>query len=108
MSGIQIIVQRDSVCAGDDVSAPNESRFWLNEEAHLSEIFKELAASGYLSSIAGFNERWEVTVNGTTVCSFGKNIESPSYLVPSNTPVREVGNFKGIAIVWLKYFTAAS
>ena len=106
MSGIQVIVHRDSVCAGDDALAPNEARFWLSDKAQVSEIFKELSATGYLPSIAGSNEHWEVSVNDVKVCSFSKSIENPDYLVSSNILISELGSFQGTAKVWLKYFSA--
>lgn len=108
MSGIQVIVHRDSVCAGDDVLAPNEARFWLSDNAQLSEIFKELSATAYLPSIAGSDERWEANVNGVKVCSFSKNIEKPDCIVPDNTLISKLGNFEGAAKVRLKYFSASN
>ena len=108
MSGIQVIVHRNSVCAGDDVLAPNESRFWLSDDAHVAEIFLELSASGYLPSISGSNEHWEAKVNGVKVCSFGKNIENPEYLISSNAKVSEIGDFQGTARVKFKYFSASN
>lgn len=106
MSKLEVIVQRDSVCAGDDMSAPNEERFYLNAEAKLEEVFSRLSSMGYLPSIAGVNERWEAQVNGVVVCKFGKNIENPEYLLPKTSQVCSIGTFNGSAHVWLKYFSA--
>jgi hypothetical protein len=106
MSGIQIIVQRDSVSNGDDANAPNEYRFWLSDDAKLFEVFKELASSGYLPSIGGFNESWEAKVNEVLVCSFGKNIENPKYFIEEKKFLKEIGAPDNYLLVYLSYFSA--
>ena len=106
MSGIQVIVQRDSVCAGDDVTAPNEIRFWLSDDAKIKEIFSELTAKGYLPTIAGFNERWSAKVNGIEVCTFNKNIGKPDYVIQSESQISSLNSFDGTARVFLTYYSA--
>lgn len=106
MSGIQVIVQRDSVCAGDDVTAPNEIRFWLSDEAKIKEIFSELTAKDYLPTIAGFNESWRAEVCGNAVCTFNKNIGKPDYIIDSDNQISSFKNFDGTASVFLTYYSA--
>jgi len=106
VADIQVIVHRDSVCMGDDIDAPHEKRFLLNDESQINEIFRELAATGYIPSIAGFNEKWEVEANNVVVCSFGKNITNPDYCISPDTKINEVGKFNKVAKIKLIYFSA--
>ena len=106
MSKLEVIVQRDSVCAGDDVNAPNEECFYLNADATLEGIFVRLSSAGYLPCIAGVNEHWEAEMNGVAVSRFGKDIGNPEYLLPKISEIRSIGKFNGIAYLWLKYFSA--
>jgi len=108
MSGIEVIVQRDSVCAGDDVDAPHEKSFWLNDGAPVCEVFRELAASGYLPSIAGSNEHWEATINGEVVCRFGKNIENPEYVISASKDLAQLCASYNAVKIRLIYFAARS
>ncbi|OUR72558.1 hypothetical protein A9Q76_03660, partial [Arcobacter sp. 31_11_sub10_T18] len=90
---IQVIVERDSVCMADDGYAPNEKKFWLDDEAQVYEIFKELSLSAYLPSIAGNNDKWDCFINDVLVCKFGKNIENPNYTVDETSKIKTIGHF---------------
>lgn len=106
MSKLEIIVQRDSVCAGDDANAPNETRFYLQPDAKLEDIFSHLYSVNYLPSIAGLNEHWNATINDIVVCRFGKNIGNPEYLISKISQVNSIEEFNNSVHVWLNYFSA--
>ena len=77
MNSFLIIVERDSVCMGDDVYAPHEYSFKLPESATLNEVFGHLAKESYLASVAGKNHSWEATISSEAVALFKGNSKTP-------------------------------
>jgi hypothetical protein len=55
---MQLIVSRDSVCAGDDGDAPHHRRFALGAGASVEDALAAVAAARYLPSIAGGMATW--------------------------------------------------
>lgn len=108
MSGIQIVVRRDSVCAGDDIDAPHEKRFWLRDEANINEVFRALVAMDYLPSIAGSRESWEAHLTDEVIFKVGKNFENPEFLVSPLNKVKGYVSSNSLAEVKLVYFAAKS
>ena len=74
---IQINVERDSVCMGDDVDAPHAYKFEISEEATLTDIFSLLEKKRYLAGVAGRNHSWDAVVNGKKVAHFKGNNQAP-------------------------------
>jgi len=73
---IEIILTRDSVCAGDDCDAPHEKKITIPSFTSSEALAKE-ASKGYLPSVAGVGHSWvcrlneikiaEIKVTGVTV-----------------------------------------
>ena len=53
----QLILWRDSVCAGDDCDAPHELALAVGADS-LGSFIKRFLAAGYLPSISGGNATW--------------------------------------------------
>src|SRR2546422_436 len=63
---IQVVLTRDSVCAGDDCDTPHEKKVevysFIDPEAFAREI-----SSGYLPSVAGVGHSWICELNGVKI-----------------------------------------
>lgn len=63
---IQVVLSRQSVCAGDDCDAPHEKTVevysFVDPEAFAREV-----SSGYLPSIAGVGHSWTCELNGVKI-----------------------------------------
>jgi len=63
---IQVVLTRDSVCAGDDCDAPHEKKVevysFVDPEAFAREV-----SSGYLPSVVGVGHFWICEFNGLKI-----------------------------------------
>lgn len=64
---MDIIFERDSVCAGDDVYAPNRKIADFDGPPLLSELCGGEQALGYLPAVSGARTKWSVVIDGSTV-----------------------------------------
>lgn len=58
---MQVIVERDSVCMGDDCLAPHTRVYTLHEDATYVELMECLNKDRYLPSVSGNNVVWVLT-----------------------------------------------
>lgn len=58
---IEVIVERDSVCMGDDCFAPHARTYTLKDDATYKDLFKCLKKDKYFPSISGNNVVWVMT-----------------------------------------------
>ena len=72
-----ILAERDSVCMGDDATAPNAYSFNVSVDATLNDVFEHLAKKSYLASVAGKNHSWEAIANETSVAIIKGNNQFP-------------------------------
>jgi hypothetical protein len=67
---IQVVLTRDSVCAGDDCDTPHEKKVevysFVDPEAFAREV-----SSGYLPSVAGVGHSWTCELNGVKIAEIG-------------------------------------
>lgn len=66
---MDIFFERDSVCAGDDVSAPNRRTVEFDSPPLLSELCGGKHALNYLPSVSGARTKWSVVVDGSIVAN---------------------------------------
>jgi hypothetical protein len=64
---VKVIFERDSVCAGDDVWAPNRKVFDSDEPPLFSELCGGEHALAYLPSVSGSRTKWAVIINSSIV-----------------------------------------
>jgi hypothetical protein len=70
---IEVVLTRDSVCAGDDCDAPHEKK--INVYSFLDpEVFAKEISTGYLPSVAGVGHSWTCVLNGIKIAEI-KNSE---------------------------------
>jgi len=77
MSMMSIRVQRDSVCAGDDIEAPHKYEFEIKETCTLKDLFKHIERVNYLPKVMGKNHQWLAQVEGVVVARFKGNRKKP-------------------------------
>ncbi|MBZ6067968.1 hypothetical protein ACKC5O_10970 [Aeromonas schubertii] len=77
MISVQINVERDSVCMGDDIDAPHSYSFTLNSKATLQDIFIKLAKDNYLANVAGNNHSWVAKISREEIAVIEGNSKLP-------------------------------
>lgn len=58
---MKVIVERSSVCMGDDCLAPHARIYTLNDDATYMELFECLKNDNYLPAVSGNNVVWVLT-----------------------------------------------
>lgn len=58
---MKIIVERESVCMGDDCLAPHMRTYKLNDDSTYMDLFDCLKNDNYLPSVSGNNVVWVMT-----------------------------------------------
>lgn len=61
---MKVIFERDSVCAGDDVFAPNPMEYSFEYPPFLSELLSQTVVEKYLPSVCGAKTYWSVMCGG--------------------------------------------
>lgn len=92
---IDFILDRDSVCAGDDVEAHKslaKTYSFIDAVALAEEL-----SGGYLPSVRGYGHWWECILNGTVIAKVYSNGKAEK--------VGEVG-YKDENTVYFKYHSA--
>jgi len=82
-------VERDSVCAGDDIDAPHAKRFAFGGKATLAEAVSAIIGTGYLATIAGGEATWIVEAAGEPLAVVAQQWASPKFLIDPATPVND-------------------
>jgi hypothetical protein len=82
-------VERDSVCAGDDIDAPHAQRFAFQVKDTLAEALSAIVETRYLASIPGGNATWIVEAAGKPVAVVAQQWKSPNFLIDPTTLVAE-------------------
>ena len=64
---MKVVFERDSVCAGDDVLAPNSLEFSFEQPLFLSELLSQTVVEKYLPSVHGAKTYWSAICDGEKV-----------------------------------------
>ncbi|GGZ82862.1 hypothetical protein [Algibacter mikhailovii] len=91
-----IIVTRESVCLGDDVFSPHESKFSLNKTDNLIQLTDSIIKMNYLSEVQSYRTPWLMLINGEEIAIFNKNSDKAKFLV---TEKRFNESFKGVDLL---------
>jgi len=69
---IQVVLTRDSVCAGDDCDAPHEKT--VEVYAFIDpELFAKTLSSDYLPSVNGIGHTWVCELNGIKIAELASS-----------------------------------
>ena|SRR5579871_3158736 len=82
-------VERDSVCAGDDIDAPHAKRFPFQAKDTLAQALSAILEAGYLANIAGGKATWIVKAAGKAVAVVAQQWKTPKFLIDPKTIVTE-------------------
>jgi len=64
---MKVIFERHSVCAGDDVFAPNRSEYSFEQPPFLSELLSQTVVEKYLPSVSGAKTYWSAMCGGEKI-----------------------------------------
>jgi hypothetical protein len=90
-SAIRVTVDRDSVCAGDDVVS-HEATFSVTSSCNLLELLSAAWATCPLASIAGGQATWLIDVSNSDAC-FGvmaQQWRQPKLLISAQTSAADL------------------
>ncbi len=85
----KLSVERDSVCAADDIHAPHTKPFAFRGKDTLAEVLSTILGAGYLANIAGGKATWIVEADGKPVAVVAQQWDSPEFLIDSATLVTD-------------------
>ncbi len=99
-----IKIDRDSVCAADDVIT-HHYQFELEMSASVRAIFEHLSEKSYLPSVAGRAHTWDAITKGQVVAEFLANNNYPEESNTLSIPISGLIN-DGEVHVHFKYNSA--
>ena len=98
MEKINVSVTRDSVCMGDDISAPHKMEFSVSNNSEVEEIFQILKDKNYLAMVNGTLHSWTAKIFDNPVAKVsgdsriavfksGISEQSKSYVIEGNMKI---------------------
>lgn len=97
---MKIYVERDSVCAGDDVDAPHAIVFEMFDGSTLREVLEAIRHHRYLASIQGGKATW-VATGEFPLAVIAQQWETPHFLLDPDTLANETIGAKGLYFDYL-------
>jgi hypothetical protein len=85
---IKLSVQRDSVCAADDVGAPHSESVSIKPDSSLAEFLQIIQRMGYLAQISGGRATWIVELD-RPVAVMAQQWKSPQFLIDPETRIAD-------------------
>ncbi len=85
---MEILLERDSVCAGDDCDAPHRHTLAVKESATLEDVVNRIVKINYLAKISGDEATW-VVVGDKPIAVIAQQWRKPRFLVDEYRPFRE-------------------
>lgn len=97
-------VERDSVCAADDIYSPHAKRFVFESNATVAEAISTIIQTGYLANIAGGKATWIVESAGKPLAVVAQQWESPKFLIDPATLATECMKLEGPSSLFFRYW----
>lgn len=88
-TGLAVNVERDSICAGDDIDAPHAMRFAFQLTDTLEQALSTIVDAYLPNNIAGGKATWIVEAAGKSVAVVAQQWESPQFLIKPTTQLIE-------------------
>jgi hypothetical protein len=101
-----LTVERDGVCAGDDIESPHTRRFKVRPDATLAEALSEILGKQYLALIIGGKATW-VVESDKPLAVVAQQWKSPRFLVDPDTPVADCVPPGGPKPLYFRYWVQA-
>lgn len=101
---MKIIITRDSVCAADDTSAPNQFELTLDDDASIQDIVTRIAWSSQMPKIAGGKATWSV-VSKEIIAVIAQSWKDPRMTNFIEPNIEELDFENGTLKVHLNYYS---
>lgn len=98
---MRIRLERDSVCMGDDCTAPNAASLEMADTASLPELIDQVRKMYYLASIYGGKATWVLYQEQKPLAVVAQQWEEAKYLIDPGTRLFEL--FPGAAYGDLRF-----
>lgn len=101
---MKVIIDRDSVCAGDDIDGHDEVRRY-EPQIRFAAVVDYIIASGFLPSMDYPLHSWSVYVDDVPIAALSGNASIRHLLVEPAKELQNVCKAKDIATIYFKYHT---
>ena len=101
---LAIKVDRDSVCAWDDIHAPHAKRYSFQAKDTLSDALSAILVAGYLLNIAGGKATWIVEATGKPVAVVAQQWGAPKFLIDPTSLVTDCITPKAPRALFFRYW----
>lgn len=101
---MKVVVNRDSVAAGDDVKSHRVS-FEVDDTLQLTNLFEHIALANYLPSVSGRGHSWHVSANNRHIARFVANRRQPESSKLLAVPIADFA-IEGEILIHFHYFSA--
>jgi hypothetical protein len=99
---LKVWVERESVCAGDDVWAPHRKRFMLKRDISLAQALQVITARYLPTAIQGGKATW-LAMGNRPLAVFAQQWKQPKLLVDGETPLATLIRQEDPQL-WFRYF----
>lgn len=103
---IQVKLDRDSVCPGDDISS-HYLEFEFDSTATISDILKKVRKINYLALIQGGKATWFILSKHTEIAIIKQQWSSPKFLIDKKTVIGDLSVEEGSVSFYFKYISTA-
>jgi hypothetical protein len=103
---LEATIERDSVCAGDDVDAPHSSTIRVRPDQTLGEVLESIRGTGYLARIYGGLATWIVESN-RPLAVVAQQWDLPRFLVAPETRFVDCADVSAGRALYFRYWCQA-
>lgn len=89
----EVRIDRDSVCAADDVD-PHAEVIRVSADETFEALLRRISSSGYLASIAGGQATWVAEADGKPVAVIAQQWRKPEFLQSGSQTISQVLHFR--------------
>lgn len=100
---LNLIIERDSVCAGDDCDAPHRVSIQVPSESTLAQVLDVIQSRGYLAQITGGRATWIVEAD-RPLAVMAQQWKTPKFLIASETRIAACQTNDGSRSLFFRYW----
>lgn len=105
-NSLKVTIERDSVCAGDDIDAPHARTIRVRPDCTLGEVLDSIRDTRYLAGISGGLATWIVESN-RPLAVVAQQWDSPRFLVAPETRFVDCANLNAGRALYFHYWCQA-
>ena len=103
---LKVTMERESVCAGDDVDAPHGDSICIPQDCTLAQALDLIRNKGYLACIAGGHATW-IAESSRPLAVMAQQWTSPRFLLAPETHLVECVELSGGRALFFRYWCQA-